>query len=647
MKYFAVALITALMLALSAAAASANGLCVGASAYCASGAEYPRTADGLASAVAAANSPTYPGQDFIYVAPGTIDLDSTISVSPSTNEDVTIIGSGIDKTIFHSSRASGAMLTLFGANALASLTDATFKLDGDPTASRQALSGNAAQISRVKFELSSVGGFSTEGFQGGGVCHNCEFILGGDGAEAGYGSGNLTFYDTSVSTVGDPTGTSGFRMGGGANLSVFSSTVSDVATGLSTDNGTLIFTDSVLDMGDVTYARGINADNPNNPSNNAVGAYVYSSTIVGTGEGQIAVRGDARSTAAPGETLNLYVRDSILLTKGSDSKDIQCNEGINGSSNMTTINDLYGVARFQADAGCSYSSTNPNPGDSYTYDDIFVNAAAGDFRLKKPVSPATNPAIDTGNTSTICDQSFDLLGNTRCVNSVTLLPQDGKIDIGAVEYQNYRPDTPVITAPSSGVAGQPLSFSAIAFDANGDPLEYAWNFGDDTGEIIGDAPSHTYVTPGSYTVRVHSQELNGGHDSVKAATATVTITAPPVVTNPIIPGITLTLKKPAKSIKFKKGAKLKNGFKASAKKPKTPFFLATASAKVTGTIKLYDKKGKAMKGSQKLTLAAGKSYLTFGGKWNNRKVPKGRYTIKFVWDSTLPDSPKSVMNIVR
>lgn len=227
---------------------------------------------------------------------------------------------------------------------------------------------------------------------------------------------------------------------------------------------------------------------------------------------------------------------------------------------------------------------------------------------------------------------------------MTLLPEDGKIDIGAVEYQNYRPDKAVLTAPAGGQVGQALSFSATAFDANGDPLEYAWNFGDGTDEVIADAPTHTFTAPGTYTVAVQAQETGGGQDS-PAVRAKVTITALPI--SPVIPATpTLALVRPAKKITFKKGAKLSSGFKAVTKKPKVPYVAATASATISGTITLLNSKGKAIKGSQKITLKAGKSYLTFGGKWNKKALAKGRYTLKFS-SSSLKDAPKAVLNVVR
>lgn len=343
--------------------------------------------------------------------------------------------------------------------------------------------------------------------------------------------------------------------------------------------------------------------------------------------------GDAASTNNPGESLNLFVKNSILLAKGDFSSDIICKEGANGSSYLTINHSMAGASRQTVDAGCSASGTAID-GDAVALTDLFVSPQARDFRLR----PAPNPAFEAGDPATICDQSFDLLGNPRCVNSLTLLPEDGTIDIGAVEYQNYRPEKPVVTAPTSGMTGDSLAFSATGSDANGDPLTYNWKFGD--GQIgTGSAVSHSYAAAGVYSVELRANDGTSDSDPV---TASIVISASPVEPS----FATLTLAKASGKFKFKKRAKLSNGFKAVAKKPKVAFVLATSSQSLSGKITLLSSKGKTLKGSQKITLRAGKSYLTFGGKWNKKVLPKGRYTLKFT-SSALKDAKKSVLSIVR
>ncbi len=85
----------------------------------------------------------------------------------------------------------------------------------------------------------------------------------------------------------------------------------------------------------------------------------------------------------------------------------------------------------------------------------------------------------------------------------------------------------LLQAPSTGTAGSPVSFSALATDTN--PLDqaggytYAWNFGDGTTGT-GASPTHTYNAAGTFTVSVTATAVHDGAVS-KAATATLQVTA--------------------------------------------------------------------------------------------------------------------------
>ena len=72
--------------------------------------------------------------------------------------------------------------------------------------------------------------------------------------------------------------------------------------------------------------------------------------------------------------------------------------------------------------------------------------------------------------------------------------------------------------PASGQAPLRVSFSASnSSDPNGDSLTYTWNLGDGTTEA-GKYCSHTYTTPGSYTVQLTVRDEGG-----LSATASKTI----------------------------------------------------------------------------------------------------------------------------
>ena len=80
--------------------------------------------------------------------------------------------------------------------------------------------------------------------------------------------------------------------------------------------------------------------------------------------------------------------------------------------------------------------------------------------------------------------------------------------------------TAVAGGSYSGVQDSAISFDGSgSFDSNGDPLTYAWDFGDgSTG--IGVSPSHTYFAPGIYAV---SLVVNDGAVDSTVSTTTVSV----------------------------------------------------------------------------------------------------------------------------
>lgn len=93
--------------------------------------------------------------------------------------------------------------------------------------------------------------------------------------------------------------------------------------------------------------------------------------------------------------------------------------------------------------------------------------------------------------------------------------------------------TVTMTAPSTGLAGQSLSFKATASDASlvdqAAGFTYAWKWGDGTTST-GASPTHVYANAGTYTVEVTATDKDGG-TSVKAVSAIVIslATSSPVV----------------------------------------------------------------------------------------------------------------------
>ena len=120
-------------------------------------------------------------------------------------------------------------------------------------------------------------------------------------------------------------------------------------------------------------------------------------------------------------------------------------------------------------------------------DPLLVSPSTGDFHLQAG-SPAINAGVDVGLTS-------DYAGAT--------VPQGSAPDIGAYER----------LAPVAGFSGAPLSGRvplAVAFtDATANtPTSWAWTFGDGTTSTA-ENPSHTYTTPGAYTVSLTATSTVG------------------------------------------------------------------------------------------------------------------------------------------
>jgi len=121
-------------------------------------------------------------------------------------------------------------------------------------------------------------------------------------------------------------------------------------------------------------------------------------------------------------------------------------------------------------------------------DPRFVDAANGNLRLRR-----SSPAADAGNQTLLpVGITTDLDGNPRVMGD--------NVDMGAYELQINTAPVADPGGPYLGAVNTAIPFDGSASaDAEGDPLTYAWTFGD--GGTGTDAmPTHSYTAAGIYAV---------------------------------------------------------------------------------------------------------------------------------------------------
>ena len=176
------------------------------------------------------------------------------------------------------------------------------------------------------------------------------------------------------------------------------------------------------------------------------------------------------------------------------------------------ISATYGDGDEGSPVGFDVSFSDPGSADTHT-----VTWAFGDSGTASG-TPVTHTYADNG---------------TYAV-TVTVTDDDGGSfeDSGTAVIGNVDPTITSVVAPD-GAEGVSVGFSATATDPGADTLTYSWDWGDSSSST-GEAPSHTWVEDGAYTVTLTVTDDDGG---VAVETRTVTIVnLAPVVDTLTVPG---------------------------------------------------------------------------------------------------------------
>jgi PKD repeat protein len=164
--------------------------------------------------------------------------------------------------------------------------------------------------------------------------------------------------------------------------------------------------------------------------------------------------------------------------------------------------------------GTSVLGWAANAGQNFSVVRAAARPNAGVFGPIATLTPA-------GHGGGSADVAVDAQGNAAAV-WVDSSPPDANTRVVTAEYDTTAPQFTTEQVPDTATVGQAAAFSAAAVDDWSQPT-IGWSFGD--GDIaFGDAVTHTYAAPGTYTVTATAVDAGGNTASFMH---TVTVSEPP------------------------------------------------------------------------------------------------------------------------
>lgn len=205
----------------------------------------------------------------------------------------------------------------------------------------------------------------------------------------------------------------------------------------------------------------------------AAGATIGSSAIYALDAGSVGVVGctlvgntsqpDTSGLTVATNSANTSLTATSVVVRGFDHALRRQATGGKDASLGVSYSDLDATQKGESGPGAITIGT----GVAFHPDARFLDAAAGDLRLRHD-----SPLVDRGSTSAGFAGPVDVLGLPRIVDG------DGaggaRVDAGAFEYQRSAPVV-ALAGPATGVAGEALTFTASATDADpGEAAAFAW-----------------------------------------------------------------------------------------------------------------------------------------------------------------------------
>jgi PKD repeat protein len=139
-------------------------------------------------------------------------------------------------------------------------------------------------------------------------------------------------------------------------------------------------------------------------------------------------------------------------------------------------------------------------------------------------SGAGTPVIRDATTVNVNNATSTKQNVTSQTGLVVLASNDSSSGSYWHAYESIQGQAPVADFSASPTTGDaPLNVS-FADSSTGNPTSWSWDFGDGSSSTAQN-PSHTYTTPGTYTVKLTAS--NGSGSDTKTGSDYITVTAPP------------------------------------------------------------------------------------------------------------------------